>query len=448
MRSSIYALALGALAAASCQKGDLVVVSVTSSAAMSIATLHVSATSGTKTSTFDVAVPGGRVPPTLTFAIDVSSGYHGTFSVALTAEDSHGKTLASAGGSAMLVPGGRSDIPICFGCGTHNVGGGGSVGDLGGGNAGDLGGAGNGGDGGRLGDGGSDGGTSCVAQTLALTKKATPDLLIIQDRSGSMADPPQSGSPVGTPSKWVDLSTGVPQATNAIGTVDWGLLFFTPVSGNGMTCAVPATPDVPCGAGTAAKISTAFAATSPNGGTPTTEAINAGMMYFQGTNDGNAHYMVIATDGLPACDTSDDSSAAEAAVTNAANAGIKTVVVGIGDDPTGDATLNVMAMNGGMPQTGGASSYYQVNSAADVEMVLMNVVKLILACDYVLPMTPADPSAVTIQDNQGQTIPRDTTHANGWDFSVGGSVQFYGGACTNLQSGATTSVSVVYGCGP
>jgi hypothetical protein len=232
--------------------------------------------------------------------------------------------------------------------------------------------------------------------------------------------------------------------------IDWGLLFFEPVnSGPFGGCNVPSTPDVPCGPMTASKIATAIAGTSPNGGTPTPEAINAGVKYFQGNNDGNSHYMLLATDGLPMCDTGDDSAAAEQAITAAANAGIKTVVVGIGDDPMGDATLTVMANNGGMPNTtAGQKPYYQVNTTSDLVNVLNKIAGQIISCSYALQMAPANPDYVEI-DGNGMKIPRDPTHMNGWDFGPGNlSINFYGPACDNLQKGITTMIQAVFGCPP
>ena len=119
---------------------------------------------------------------------------------------------------------------------------------------------------------------------------------------------------------------------------------------------------------------------------------NAAVQYFQGNSDGNTHYILLSTDGLPQCDTGDDSAAAVTAVTAAATAGIKTIVVGIGNDPTGDATLTSMAMAGGMPNTvAGQSAYYQVNSTTDLVNALNTITGQLVSCSYPLSMAPPNP---------------------------------------------------------
>lgn len=321
------------------------------------------------------------------------------------------------------------------------------------GGVGGLGGTDDGGTGGTGGTGGGsgmpDGGTNCGVQNFMLTKSGTPDVLLVQDRSGSMGMDASGGN--STPSKWTSVTTGLNQVVSTVTSVNWGLLFFEPANaGIFAGCTVPSTPDVACGPNTASAITAAIGKTSPSGGTPTNEAIDSAVTYFKGTNDGNSHYILLATDGLPQCDTSDDSAAAEASVTAAVAAGIKVIVVGIGNDPAGDATLTTMANNGGMPnKTAGQSAYYQVNNATDLETDLKNIAGTIVSCDYALGSVPANPDLVTIQDNKGVTIPKDPTHMNGWDFGPGDmSIQFYGAACTNLQMGVTTSIAAVYGCPP
>ena len=127
------------------------------------------------------------------------------------------------------------------------------------------------------------------------------------------------------------------------------------------------------------------------GGTPTAEAINAGRQYFKGNTDGNTHYMLLATDGAAVAATpATTATAAEAAVTAAATAGIKTIVVGIGNDPTGDATLTAMANNGGMPNTAsGQKAYYQVNTTTD----LVTALNTITGPDRVVQLPAVDGAA-------------------------------------------------------
>jgi hypothetical protein len=331
------------------------------------------------------------------------------------------------------------------GCGASNI-------SHGGGGTGGTGGGGSGGTGGNGGTGGSGGGGSdnnCGVQNFTLTKGGTPDLLLIQDRSGSMAwsiDGTNMTPPAGQ-SRWEQITAAIKQVVGQVNSVEWGLLFFGPDTGS---CTVPATPQVACGMGTSGAITTAINAASPMGGTPTAEAINAGVQYFMGNTDGNTHYMLLATDGEPSCSLGgNDVQAAEDAVTAANMAGIKTIVVGIGASGA-DAALTAMANNGGMPNTApGQKPYYQVNNTADLTTALTNIAGQLVSCSYPLSMAPANPDYVEIDDNNGMKIPRDKTHMNGWDYGPGNlSITFYGPACDNLQKGVTTGISAVFGCPP
>ena len=59
---------------------------------------------------------------------------------------------------------------------------------------------------------------------------------------------------------------------------------------------------------------------------------------------------------------------------------------------------------------------------------------------------PPDPSKLYVYENQ-VLVTRDSTHTNGWDFdSATNQVTFYGAACPQLQSGAVSDLTIVYGC--
>ena len=143
---------------------------------------------------------------------------------------------------------------------------------------------------------------------------------------------------------------------------------------------------------TTSAITSAIMATSPTTSTPTAEAIQAATQYFQANTDGNNHFILLSTDGLPSCSGANDVQNAENAVTAAAMAGIKTIVVGIGNDPMGDTALTTMANNGGMPDTTpGNKPYYQVNTTTDLVNALNKITGQIVSCSYALQMAPANP---------------------------------------------------------
>src|SRR5262249_43227961 len=110
--------------------------------------------------------------------------------------------------------------------------------------------------------------------------------------------------------------------------------------------------------------------------------------------------------------------------------------------------LNEMAMRGGEPRSGGPPFFYPVNSQSDFENAIGSIAAGIISCNFDLTMRPPDPDLVTITAN-GQTVPRDPMHMNGWDFGASMmSIQFYGSYCQNLRTGMITEVRAVFGCPP
>jgi hypothetical protein len=225
-----------------------------------------------------------------------------------------------------------------------------------------------------------------------------PDVLIVQDRSASMAhDDLDNNCPsVGcsTGSKWshvLTAITNVVQATDA--SVNWGLKYFA----DNNTCGASNPPVVPIAAGAGSAIVASLAATAPGGDTPTRVAITAGAAYLQALTDANPKFLLLVTDGLPncsACSTStatsacdggvsvntDDTVGAEAAVAAAASQGFRTFVVGVGALSQAQNTLNQLAIEGGEPQTSAATAYYAATDEAALEGALTSIVGTVTGC--------------------------------------------------------------------
>jgi len=293
---------------------------------------------------------------------------------------------------------------------------------------------------------------NCGVQQFMLVKGGTPDLLIIQDRSISMADDANDMSLPGLKdpkSKWMQTVPAIEQAVQNVTAIDWGLMMFAT---DGL-CAAPTKPDVAVGAATGAAIKSALDTAEPDSLTPTTATINAAVSYFKGLSNGHDHYLLVATDGEPNCGTGTspytEATLAEMAVTDAANAGIHTFVVGVGGTVDADKTLAQMALNGKEPNTApGQKAYYSVSTTSDLITVLSGITGKIVSCTYALTMPPTNPNLVTIQGN-GALVPRDTSHMNGWDYGAGNlSIVFYGAACASLQQGVVTKVEAIYECPP
>jgi hypothetical protein len=294
------------------------------------------------------------------------------------------------------------------------------------------------------------GGGQCGDLTVPLQLRP-PDVLIIQDRSLSMEDNSVGQScpgGCGTSSKWSQVSTAIEQVVTATGsTVNWGLKLF----GSDNACGVTPGATVSVASGNDAAIQAAFASASPGGDTPTESALDSAVTYMQSLTDSNPKYLLLATDGLPNCTpgdaaTADDSSGAEAAITRARTAGFDTFVVGIATAGAATATLDQMALNGGVPQPGGASSYYAVSDTTSLETALTTISDLV-QCTLAVPSTVGGANlGISVKTSSGNLkLLQDPT--NGWSLSGDKqSVVLNGTACANLTNGTYQSVLFVYTC--
>jgi hypothetical protein len=308
-------------------------------------------------------------------------------------------------------------------------------------------------------------GMNCAMMEQPLAKKP-PDILIIQDASGSMnndiTDTNCGNNGCGATSKWAQMTPAINMVVSQTqGTVNWGLKFFADTDA---TCGVGNGVAVPIGANNANAIANALMMrTSANGGvtngsrTPTRLAENAGAAYMRGLNDSNPRFILLATDGLPNCapgngDTAaDDSTGAVMAVADAEAMGIPTFVVGVATSGMGtaDTTLSNMANAGGYPRSG-SPAYYNVSSTAEFVNVLMTLVGVAASCTFSVPDPPnadTDRAHIGVLVN-GTELTKDTNHTNGWDYTTSGmtAVEVFGPQCDAIKNGTATSVSIVFKC--
>jgi hypothetical protein len=321
------------------------------------------------------------------------------------------------------------------------------------------------GSGGDVGITGSAGTQGCGQMNVGVMP-VPPDILIVQDKSGSMAnndaDKGCTGG-CGSNSKWSQVSAALTTVvTSTDQTINWGLKFF---SDDG-TCGASANPVVTVGAGNGSAVSTAISKTSPGGNTPTRDAITTGAAYLATLTDTNPKYLLLATDGLPNCpvgcagmtgklpstctntDNPSEDMAAEQAVSDAAAQGFKTFVIGIGTVTTADATLNQLAINGGMAQTGAATSYYAATDPTALENALNAIIGKVASCTISLANAPTGFTNVAISaDSASGTIeiPQDPT--NGWSYGPNmQSVNLNGTSCANLKNGTYSNFQFYYAC--
>jgi hypothetical protein len=311
--------------------------------------------------------------------------------------------------------GGATGLGGATGAGGGGTGGDGAAGITGvagtGGSAGTIGSAGTNGSAGTIGSAGTNGSAGAGGTAGAGTGgRATggiggmncrPDILIVQDRSGSMNDDPNDNpcnGGCGLNSKWAVTTTAITNVVGATdGSVNWGIKFFP----NNNACDASAAPAVGIAPSNAAAVVDSIDRTQPGGTTPTRDAITYGTTYLQSLTDTNPKFLLLATDGLPNCpagcapmstasaactltDNPNEDLAAEAAVAAAATQGIKTFVIGIGIGAvaTEENTLNQLAINGGEAQTGTATSYYPATDEAALEAALTSIVSKIAGCPH------------------------------------------------------------------
>jgi hypothetical protein len=282
----------------------------------------------------------------------------------------------------------------------------------------------------------------------------------------------------GTPTKYEQTAAAVSHVVTSLETagapIMWGLILF-PSDGD---CAVKNWPDVEISVGNASLVSSTVTGTSPNGNTPTHKAVDLAATYYGGLNDGRAHYILLATDGQPNCETATPVFPRQCAVDtdcnpgeycqilpgfggicvpapqdlaihsieNALAASIRTYVVGIDIDNTSSGTLDRMAEAGGTARAT-SPKYYPVSDQTSLETALENITTQMISCTFQLGQPPPDMDYVSVTV-AGHGISRDATHTNGWDLDPASlTLTFYGDACTQLQQNPET-VSVTYGCPP
>jgi hypothetical protein len=286
---------------------------------------------------------------------------------------------------------------------------------------------------------------------------------------------PRPTLPPGVLSRWDTLRDALFQTITPLDNqLAMGAKFFPEVNPGGAAPAdeacrtdvgVPIAPAL----GNVSQIIDVFDTTVPNGGTPTSEALRLAAQYLTGTR-GVARTMILATDGAPNCNgdldktrctcTSvagncatqpggefnclDDTRSISTISDIFQNMMIPVFVIGIGstERPEFLQVLDDMAVAGGRPRATDPK-HYNVQSAADLKAALTSIGDSIAKCTYLTPSAPTDPNAISVEVN-GKSIPRDTTHMNGWDWvdQAFGELAFFGPSCAAASGGTTTASQI------
>jgi hypothetical protein len=315
------------------------------------------------------------------------------------------------------------------------------------------------------------GGTMTCGVNANPVMPSPPDVLIVQDKSGSMNnddnDQGCGNGGCGANSKWSQLTAALSNVITATDTVvNWGLKYFS----DNNACDASNAPAVAVAPASGAAVVASIQGTRPGGNTPTRDAVSFGAQYLSMLTDTNPKFLLLATDGLPNCpmgcasmsmpgtvngmsctttDNPSEDTAAEMAVSMAAAMGFQTFVIGIGNVQSAQNTLNALATAGGQPQTGGATSYYAATDEASLEAALMAIVGKVASCQISLPAGAQNQSnvAVSVDDTSGKAskVPEDPN--NGWSYVNGGmGIQLNGSYCDNVKNKVYSNVQFLYSC--
>jgi len=294
------------------------------------------------------------------------------------------------------------------------------------------------------------GDANCGSQTSS-TSHDPADVLLVLDRSGSMAwsmaeDNCYCDASLGTlcsnttncTARWTSLTSALNTTLTSASGIKWGLeLFSSPGGGN---CSVSNTVQVQIGANSAAAIQTQISGATPGGYTPTATAINVATAYLKGVNDTSNKVILLATDGEPNCkgggnNTNDDKQGTLTAIAAAKAAGFLVYVIGIGPSV---GNLNEFAA------AGGTGTYYPATSPADLATALASISTAVATCTFTLSATPPDVNNVAVYLDKN-LVQKDA--ANGWSFGANSkTIVLNGTTCDKVKSGQGTTVQVLFGC--
>lgn len=311
-----------------------------------------------------------------------------------------------------------------------------------------------------------DGPLACVPGTFRFDL-ATPQLMFVLDRSGSMdfALNANARPPPGQPTRWMALRDALAQTIIPLSNqIAMGARFY-PAAGADGTDPVLACVQDPFGTAIAPALANAtalldvFDKTSPRGGTPTAVGLQLAAQQLSASRT-IARAMVVATDGAPNCNAALDGDSCActssvaggcagatggtnclddtqtiATITNIFDGEkIPVYVVGIGVTSAFGATLDAMAVAGGRPRAG-SPKYYPADTPAELTDAFTVVRDSVAKCSYITPSSPDDPDGISVVV-AGQRVARDPSRVEGWDWidQAYGHLQLFGAACNRAHA--------------
>jgi hypothetical protein len=309
---------------------------------------------------------------------------------------------------------------------------------------------------------GSDGSGTCdVVQLVA--KPVIPEMMIVLDRSGSMAD-----------KRWKPSVSAVRSLTTSLqARIHFGLaLFPDPSVGNdsqsvvditsclsdpdpqscldkatmniGSSACAPGKIMVPVADNNAGPIGDVLDTTQPGGGTPTSDTLQRIVTDYAGAPPApdappTAKYVLLVTDGAPTCPAGDGSAttqpdidASNAAIEALAAKGVKTYVIGY--DTTGSGNEMLASVLDGFAQRGGTGD--KMHRPVEDEQSLLTefnrIAGAIASCRFQLNAPPQRADYVLVRLDGKQV---NLNQPDGFMLVDDRTVELEGAACTTFQQG-------------
>lgn len=262
-------------------------------------------------------------------------------------------------------------------------------------------------------------------------RKMTPDIMMVVDRSGSMNDSINGGN-----SKWNTIRPAINNLVSSKGNlVHFGLMMF-PWNGECGGGQVRVNPILDNAGG----ISAALNSVNANGGTPTHQSLSRAKDYYDGNViNPDGRIILLATDGLPTCNSSIDQSVN--VITALVQSDIKTYVLGFNSGDVNLNGLNQMANAGGTGQMYNASSPQELSNALDAILGEVTVP----SCEFQLQQTPKNDVDINVTINSVEMVRDDP---NGWKYdAVTKTIILLGDSCNSVKTGGANGIDVDLGCG-
>jgi len=280
------------------------------------------------------------------------------------------------------------------------------------------------------GDSSGDGG--CQQSYIDLTVPDA-DIMLLVERSSAMntLNDPACDS-CGT--YFTTLVEAVKTLTGA-GSINfrWGLKLF-PSLGDGDACLVSSAPEVPLAADASAAIASVLAATTLQGGAPTTMAVRQAVSYLASVQNGAPKFIVLATSSAPSCALGDPSQDDFSATVTEVSRSFRFVfVLGLGPE---QVKFDRIAAAGSTVST------YSADRVPYLQKALQGLAMTLTNCNYPLPgpVLPGQMVSVLLDNT-----PLPSGAPNGFVLSPDGTqVILQGGACYYI--GTHSSVTIKVGC--